>query len=168
MYRKRTRSDTSVVKEKIKEEIKEELKTELRNDLLSMVAQGYHIVLSLVSNRAGLSPIRPKSSCASADNVGFIKDTAEFLTEVHSNDPTQENLIGTLNEPTHCGLCIMWVSVECEVAIGVVHPEQTTLHKVLIHEDCVVVEMLHVYGVFMDHTLEYPHNDEVTTLGQAI
>jgi hypothetical protein len=31
-----------------------------------------------------------------------------------------------------------------------------------------VVEVLHVYGVFMDHALEYPPNDEVMTLGQAI
>jgi hypothetical protein len=60
------------------------------------------------------------------------------------------------------------VGVECEAAIGVVRPEQTTLRTVLIHEDCVVVEELHVYGGFMDHALEYPPNDEVTTLGQAI
>jgi hypothetical protein len=60
------------------------------------------------------------------------------------------------------------MSVECEAVISVVHPEQTMLHTVLIHEDCVVVEVLHVYGVFMDHVLEYPPNDEVTTLGQAI
>jgi hypothetical protein len=62
----------------------------------------------------------------------------------------------------------MWRGLECEATIGFVHPEQTTLQKVLIHEDCVVVEVLHVYTVFADELLEYPPNEEVMTLGQAV
>jgi hypothetical protein len=62
----------------------------------------------------------------------------------------------------------MWRGRECEAAIGVVHPEQATLQIVPIHEDYVVVEVLHVYTVFVDELLQYPPNDEVTTLGQAV
>jgi hypothetical protein len=73
-----------------------------------------------------------------------------------------------LTEPTHCGLCIMWRGLECKATIGVVHLEQTTLQTVPIHEDYVVVEVLHVYTVFVDEPLEYPPNHEVTTLEQAV
>jgi hypothetical protein len=57
--------------------------------------------------------------------------------------------------------------LQCEAAIGLVHPEETTLQTVLIHEDCVVVEVLTVYTIFVDDLLEYPPNDEVMKLGQA-
>jgi hypothetical protein len=73
-----------------------------------------------------------------------------------------------LTEPAHCGLCIMWRGRECEATIGVVHLEQTMLQIVLIHDDCVVVKVLHVYTVFADELLEYPPNEKVTTLGQVV
>jgi hypothetical protein len=57
--------------------------------------------------------------------------------------------------------------LQCEVAIGLVHPEQTTLQTVPIHEDCVVVEMLYVYDIYADELVEYPPNDKVMTLRQA-
>jgi hypothetical protein len=71
-----------------------------------------------------------------------------------------------LTEPTHCGLWITWRGLQCEAAIGLVHPEDTTLQTVLIHEDRVVVEVLNVYTIFVDELLEYPNNDEVMKLGQ--
>jgi hypothetical protein len=103
------------------------------------------MVLSPMSNRASPSPATLKSSCASADNVGLIDGTAELATEVRCDDRTHEDIIGMLTEPTHCGLWITWRRLQCEAAIGLVHPEETTLHTVLIHEDCVVVEVLTVY-----------------------
>jgi hypothetical protein len=57
--------------------------------------------------------------------------------------------------------------LQCEVAIGLVHPEETTLQTVLILEDYVVFEVLTVYTIFADEVLEYPPNDEVMKLGQA-
>jgi hypothetical protein len=61
----------------------------------------------------------------------------------------------------------MWRGLQCEAAIGIVHPEETTLQIVLIHEDCVVVEVLTVYTIFADELLECPPNDEVMKPGQA-
>jgi hypothetical protein len=50
-------------------------------------------------------------------------------------------------------------------ALGLVHPEETTLQTVPIHKDCVVVEVITVYTIFADELLEYPPNDEVMKLG---
>jgi hypothetical protein len=61
-------------------------------------------MLSSMSNRASPSPATLKSSCASADNVALIDGTAELATEVRCDHRTQEDLIGMLIEPTHCGL----------------------------------------------------------------
>jgi hypothetical protein len=61
----------------------------------------------------------------------------------------------------------MWRGLQCEATIGLVHPEQTTLQTVQIHEDCVVVEVLTVYTIFADELVEYPPNDEVMKLQQA-
>jgi hypothetical protein len=77
--------------------------------------------------------------------IGWIDGTAELTTEVRCGDHTQQDLIGMLTEPTHCGIWITWSSLQCEAAIGLVHPEQTTLHIVPINEDCVVVQVLFVY-----------------------
>jgi hypothetical protein len=90
-----------------------------------------------------------KSSYASADNVGLIDGAAELATKVRCDDRTHEDLIGMLSEPTH-GLWITWRGLQCEAVIGLVHPEQTTLQTVPIHEDCVVVEVLTVYTIFAD------------------
>jgi hypothetical protein len=57
--------------------------------------------------------------------------------------------------------------IQCEAALGLVHLEDTMLQTVPIHEDCVVVEVLIVYTIFVDELLEYPPNDEVMKLGQA-
>jgi hypothetical protein len=72
-----------------------------------------------------------------------------------------------LAKPTHCGLRITWRRLQCEAALGLVHPKETTLQTVLIHEDCVVVEVIIAYTMFADELLEYPPNDEVMNLGQA-
>jgi hypothetical protein len=48
-----------------------------------------------------------------------------------------------------------------------VHLEETMLQTVLIHEDCVVVEVITVYTIFAVELLEYPPNDEVIKLEQA-
>jgi hypothetical protein len=72
-----------------------------------------------------------------------------------------------LTEPTHCVLWITWRGLQCEAAIGLVHPEETMLQIVSINEDCVVVKVLIVYTIFEDELLEYPPNDEVMKLGQA-
>jgi hypothetical protein len=72
-----------------------------------------------------------------------------------------------LTEPTNFGLWITWRGLQCEAAIGLVHPEVTMLQTVLIHEDFVVVEVLTVYTIFADELLEYHPNDEVMKLGQA-
>jgi hypothetical protein len=61
----------------------------------------------------------------------------------------------------------MWRGLQCDVALGLVHPEETTLQTVSIHEGCAVVEVLTVYTIFADELLEYPPNDEVRKLGQA-
>jgi hypothetical protein len=53
----------------------------------------------------------------------------------------------------------MWRALQCEVAFGLVHLEETTLQTVLIHEDCVVVEVIIVYTIFVDELLEHPPND---------
>jgi hypothetical protein len=97
----------------------------------------------------------------------LIDDTAELAMEMRYDDSTHEDLIGMLTEPTHYVLWITWRGLQCEAAIGLVHPEETTLQTVLIHEDCVVVEVLTVYTIFVDELLEYPPNDEVMKLGQA-
>jgi hypothetical protein len=55
-----------------------------------------------------------------------------------------------LTEPTHCDLWITWRGLQCEAALGLVHPEESTLQTVLIHEDCVVVEVVTVYSIFVD------------------
>jgi hypothetical protein len=57
--------------------------------------------------------------------------------------------------------------LQSEASIGLVYPEETTLQTVLIHKDCVVVEVLTAYTIFADELLEYPPNDEVMKLGQA-
>jgi hypothetical protein len=85
----------------------------------------HQMVLSPVSNRASPSPVTLKSSCASADNVSLIDGTAELATEVRCDDHTHKDLIGMLTEPTHCGPWITWRGIQCEVAIGLVHPEET-------------------------------------------
>jgi hypothetical protein len=108
-----------------------------------------------------------KSSYASADNVGSIDGIAELATEVRCDDRTHEDLIVMLTKPTHYGLWITWRGLQCEAAIGLVHPEESTLQIVLIHEDCVVVEVLTVYIIFKDEIVEYPPNDEVMKLEQA-
>jgi hypothetical protein len=72
-----------------------------------------------------------------------------------------------LTEPTHCGLWITWRALQSETALGLVHPEETTLQTVSIHEDCVVVDVITVYTIFADELLEYPPNDEVMKLRQA-
>jgi hypothetical protein len=167
MYRKkkRTKTDTSVDTEKIKEQIKQELVAEMRMQNMQMQRWCCHqMVLSPMSDRASPSPATLKSRCASAD-VGLIDGTAELATEVRCDDHTHEDLIGMLTEPTHCGLWITWRGLQCEVALGLVHPEETTLQTVLIHEDCVVVEVITVYTIFADELLEYPPNDEVMKLG---
>jgi hypothetical protein len=162
MYRKKKRSktDTSVDTEKIKEQIKQELVAEMQRWCC------HQMVLSPMSNRASPSPATLKSSCASAD-VGLIDGTTELATEVRYDDRTQEDPIGMLTEPTHYGLWITWRGVQCEAALGLVHPEETTLQTVPIHEDCVVVEVTTVYTIFVDKLLEYPPNDKVMKLGQA-
>jgi hypothetical protein len=114
-----------------------------------------------MSNRASPSPATLKSRCASADNVGLINDTAELEMEVRCDDRTHEDLIGMLTEPTHCGLWITWRGFQCEAAFSLVHPKETTLQIVPIHEDCVVVDVLTIYTIFADELWEYPPNDEV-------
>jgi hypothetical protein len=165
--KKKTKTDTLVDTEKIKEQNKQELVVEMRMQNMQMQRWCYHqMVLSPMSNRASPSPATLKSSCASAD-VGLIDGTAELATELHCDDHTHEDLIGMLAEPTHDGLWITWRGIQCEDALGLVHPEETTLQTVLIHEDCVVVEVIIVYTIFADELLEYPPNDEVMKLGQA-
>jgi hypothetical protein len=169
MYRKRkrTKTDTSVDTEKIKEQIKQELVAEMRMQNMQMQMWCCHqMVLSPISNLASTSPATLKSRCASAD-VRLIDGTAELATEVRCDNRTHEDLIGMLTEPTHCGLWITWRGLQCEVALGLVHPEETTLQTISIHEDCVVVEVITVYTIFADELLEYPPNDEVMKLGQA-
>jgi hypothetical protein len=85
------------------------------------------MVLSPMSNSASPSPATLKSSCASADNVGLIDGTAELATEVRCDYRTHEDLIGMLTEPTQCGLWITLRGLQCEAALGLVHPEDTTL-----------------------------------------
>jgi hypothetical protein len=102
------------------------------------------MVSSPVSNCTSPSPATLKSSCASIDNVGLIDGIAELAMEVRFDDRTHEDLIGMLTEPTHCGLWITWRGLQCQAAIGLVHPEQTMLQTVPIHEECVVVEVLTV------------------------
>jgi hypothetical protein len=142
MYRKRkrTKTDASIDTEKIKEQIKQELVAEMHMQRWCC----HQMVFSPMSNRASPSPATLKSRCVSAD-VGLIDGTTELATEVRRDDRTHEDLIGVLTEPTHCGLRIMWRGLRCEAAIGLVHPEETTLQTVPIHEDCVVVEVLTVY-----------------------
>jgi hypothetical protein len=43
--------------------------------------------------------------------------------------------------------------LQCEAALGLVHPEETTLQTVPIHEDCVVVKVITVYTIFADELL---------------
>jgi hypothetical protein len=112
------------------------------------------MVLSPMSNHASPSPATLKSSCASA-NVCLINGTAELATEVRCDDRTHKDLIGMLTEPTHRGLWITWRGIQCEAALGLVHLEETMLQTVPIHEDCVVVEVITKYTIFVDELLEY-------------
>jgi hypothetical protein len=168
MYRKkkRTKTDTLVDMEKIKEQIKQELVAEMWMQNMQMQRWSCHqMVLSPMSNRTRPSPTTLKSSCASA-YVGLLDGTTELATELHCDDRTHDDLISMLTEPTHCGLWIMWRGIQCEAALGPVHPEETTLRTVPIHEYCVVVEVITVYTIFADELLEYSPNDEVMKLGQ--
>jgi hypothetical protein len=61
----------------------------------------------------------------------------------------------------------MWRGLQCEAAIGLVHPKETTPQTVMIHKDCVVVEVLTIYTIFADELLQYPPNDKVMKLEQA-
>jgi hypothetical protein len=97
----------------------------------------------------------------------LIDGTAELAIEVHCDDRTHEDLIGMLTERTDYGLWITWRGLQCEAAIGLVHPEETTLQTAPVHEDCVVVEVLIVYNIFADELLEYRPNVEVMKLEQA-
>jgi hypothetical protein len=169
MYRKgkRTKTDASVDTKKIKEQIKQKLVVEMRMQNMQMQRWCCHqMVLSPLSNRASHSPATLKSNCASA-NVGMIDGTTELATEVRCDDRTHKDLIGMLTEPTQCGLWITWRGLQCEAALGLVHPEETTLQTVSIHEDRVVIEVITVYTIFADELLEYPPNDKVMKLGQA-
>jgi DNA-directed RNA polymerase subunit N (RpoN/RPB10) len=169
MYRKRkrTKTDTSVDIEKIKEQIKQELVAEMRMQNMQMQRWCCHqMVLSPMSKHASPSLATLKSSCASA-YVGLIDGTTEFAMEVRCDDRTHEDLIGMLTGPTHGGLWITWRGLQCEAALGLIHREETTLQTVLIHEDCVVVEVITVYTIFEDELLEYPPNDEVMKLKLA-
>jgi hypothetical protein len=68
------------------------------------------------------------------------------------------------------GLFLLQVQTNFDTIINcqhLVHPEETMLQTVPIHEDCVVVEVLTVYTIFADELLEYPPNDEMMKLGQA-
>jgi hypothetical protein len=47
----------------------------------------------------------------------------------------------------------MWREHPCEDALGLVHPKETTLQTVPIHEDCVVVQVLIGYTIFADELL---------------
>jgi hypothetical protein len=60
-----------------------------------------------------------------------------------------------------------WRGLQCEAAIGLVHPEETTLQRVPIHEDYVAVEVLTEHTIFANELVEYPSNDEVMKLEQA-
>jgi hypothetical protein len=153
----------STINKKIKKQIKQELVADMQMQRWCC----HQMVLSPISDRASPSPATLNSSCASADNVGLIDGTAELVTEVSCDDRTHEDLIAMLTEPTHYGLWIMWRDLQCEAATGLVHPEETTLQTVPIHEDCVVVEVLTVYTIFANELLEYPPNDEVMKLRQA-
>jgi hypothetical protein len=170
MYRKRKRmkTDASVNMKKLKEQIKQEpvVEMQMQNNLLKRLCC-HHVVLSLVSNHTSPSPSTLTSGCASADNIGLIDGTAELTMEVCCDDRTQHDLIGILTEPTYSGLWITWNGLQCEAAIGLVHPEQSTLHTVPIHEVCVVVEVCFIYDICADVLVEYPPNDEVMTLRQA-
>jgi hypothetical protein len=163
MYRKKkmTKTDASVETEKIKDQINLELVAEMRMQNLQIQRWCcHHMVLSPISSRASPSPATLKSSCAPAD-VGLIDGTAELATEVRCDDRTHEDLIGMLTEPTHYGLWITWMGLQCEAALGPVHPEETTLQTVPIHE------VLSVYTIFADDLLEYPPNDKVMKLEQT-
>jgi hypothetical protein len=165
--RKRTKTRTSVDTEKIKEQIKQELVAEMRMQNMQMQRWCCHqMVFSPMSNRAGPSLATLQSICVSAD-VGLIDGIAELAMEVRCDDRTHEDLIGMLTEPTHYGLWITWRGLQCKAALGLVHPEETSLQTVPIHEDCVVVEVVTVYTIFAGELLEYPPNDEVMKLKQA-
>jgi hypothetical protein len=41
--------------------------------------------------------------------------------------------------------------------------QRTTLQTAPIHEDCVVVEVITVYTIFVDELLEYPPNETPTS-----
>jgi hypothetical protein len=165
MYRKRkrTKTDTSVDTEKKKEQIKDELVAEMQMQLMQIQRWCCH----QCPIAQALQSATLKSSYASADNVGLIDGTAKLATEVQCDDRTHEDLIGMLTDPTHYGLWIMWRGLQCDATIGLVHPEETTLQTIPIHEDCVVIEVLTVYTIFADQLLEYPPNDMVMKLGQA-
>jgi hypothetical protein len=161
------KTDTLVDMEKINEQLKQELVAEMRMQNMQMQRWCCHqMVLSPMSNRASPSLATLKRICASAD-VGLIDGTVELAMEVRCDDRTHEDLIGILNEPTHCGLWITWRRLQSVAALGLVHPEETTLQTVPIHEDCVVVEVITIYTISADELLEYPPNDEVMKIGQA-
>jgi hypothetical protein len=122
--KERTKTNTSVDTERIKEQIKQELVAEMQMQNMQMQRWCCHqMALLPVSNCASPSPATLKSSCASADNVGLIDGTTELATEVRCDDHTHEDLIDMLAEPTHYSLWITWRGIQCDAAIGLVHPE---------------------------------------------
>lgn len=76
--------------------------------------------------------------------------------------------IDLLTEPTPCALLIKSGGQQIEAAWDQVYPKQTKLHIVPILDDCAVVKVEYALGVYKDHVLELPPNDEITKLREAV
>jgi len=177
MYRKRKRT-TSVDAEKIKSE----LRAEMTEDLMTMLAaQG--LPIQPFSKNPNPAPGR-RSSCVSAsepanvdgnnkedhrDDMDLMRVDVENREEDQHDDMALDlDSIDVLTDPTPCALLIYPGGYQIEVARGLVYPQQTELHTVLILDGYVVVKVEYVHMNFDDHVLKPPPNDETLTLGQAL
>ena len=92
----------------------------------------------------------------------------ENREDQHGDMALDIDSIDALTDPTHCALLIYHGGYQIELARGLVYPEQTELHTVLILDGYVVVKVEFVHMNFDDHVLKPPPNDETLTLGHAL
>ncbi|KAG2561432.1 hypothetical protein PVAP13_8KG213701 [Panicum virgatum] len=142
--------------------IKAELRAELTQDILSMLASP-GIQLQPFSRGPSPAPGR-RSSCASASAADIRASMPPMPEDASCFDDT----IDRLTEPTPCSLVTTRGGYQMEVAKGLVYPQQTILHSVLILFGYAVVKVEMVIDDAKDIELVPPPNDEIRTLGEAI
>ncbi|KAJ1259013.1 hypothetical protein BS78_10G120800 [Paspalum vaginatum] len=177
MYRKRRRSNAVDV-EAITAQVTQEVTAKVTQEVSALLQAAGLLQLPSLLCRApspalGTPRTGRRSSCTSASEAecNNLKETTHESAE--KNDAGQDvqakpDSIDLLTEPTACSLLIVLAGHHIEVARGWVFPHQTVLHTTPLLEDHVVVQVEYVHSNFANYALPVPHNDELTTIAQAL